>query len=537
MVSAARALIVLVLSLAAAGEGAAQSRLQRLDASLPLVTRLPAMTATPRLIAEAAAPFLWPSSAEISAPRALPERDVDGPEPFDAETPLSYYYAIREMAFATPSGVDLARKGTDTTPLPIGLTRIDIRYFFYFPEEAGDTAHLNDLESAELWLLVQRDGADLAVYLWQVFGAAHGLSWSTNGAILSRVPSIRRPEGWPDPFECGPQPEQRALGSEQPILALGPSSVGCRYRPVLFVEEGKHATAPDLNRDGSLTPMIDLNKNQSDAWGVRDSLGTDSRVSPAYGGDMFVPRRASAFWVTDAKFAADNRLQSRQLTLLRSMDTEPCSAKSEIYLDDIDAFQDTLRNGRKVMSLDDLLDDKEFCRAPSFRVATELPAAGVKATISSMFTFWRPRIPYGAIQDGANVAFRVDRGMGGVITLPLGISPPFIGGWLVFKLNLPLDDTWLSMRSERGIAPSFDMVFMSSATRKVGLYGGGEWEWARERDDFEWREPGLAWEIGFKVRTVETKNVLWSGRIGYRFNGTQEIRDQRFVAEFGIGAW
>ncbi len=78
---------------------------------------------------------------------------------------------------------------------------------------------------------------------------------------------------------------------------------------------------------------------------------------------------------------------------------------------------------------------------------------------------------------------------------------------------------------------------MSSATHKLGWYGGGGWEWGRARRDFTQQEAGLAWELGFKVRTVELKGFLLGGRIGYRFNGTRELRDQRFVAEIGIGAW
>jgi hypothetical protein len=145
-------LLLIFLCIASAMAGA-QTRRERLNASLPLVAELPATSATREVIARAAAPFLWPSSAEVSAPRALPRR-VNGSKTFDSETDLSYYYSVRELTFRTEEDAQTASAGGDSTPLPAGLTRIDIRYFFYFPEEAGDTAHLNDLESAELWLLV-----------------------------------------------------------------------------------------------------------------------------------------------------------------------------------------------------------------------------------------------------------------------------------------------------------------------------------------------------------------------------------------------
>lgn len=531
-------------------------RIDRLDSLLPLVAVIDKDKATLQELVRATAPFLWPTGTEVSSPRALPQRDRADDKRFVFDTPGGYYYTIRKVSVAGDR--QAAEAAIQKGDLPNDLTGIEIRYFFYYPEETGAGAHRNDLETAEMWLLVATNKyGSHAVYLWQAFGAAHGLSWSTNFGDLSRVPSLRREEGWPTPFDC-PQAVKASVEDPEktkPVLAPAatepnaplwprrdPRTGLCLYRAVFLVEEGKHATAPDLNRDGYLTPMIDLNANQSDAWGIRDSLGTDSRVSPTYRGDMFVPRRPTQLWVTDEAFPIP---ADRLLRLMPSSSAEACDGtKGREYLASLFQYQGTRRDDeaeprvRKLENLKSLLNQHEFCRATHYDVRTQVPSTGTMAAIRSHLGLWRPRVPYGAKHDGLAVAFRFDRGIGGVFTAPVAISPPFVGGWLVFKVNLPLDDTPpLSFGRERGIPPSLDLVFLPSSTRKVGWYGGGGWEWARDRDDFDLRSHGLAWEFGFKVRATETRGFLWSGRIGYRFNGTERIRDQRFIAEVGVGAW
>jgi hypothetical protein len=158
--------------------------------------------------------------------------------------------------------------------------------------------------------------------------------------------------------------------------------------------------------------------------------------------------------------------------------------------------------------------------------------------------FWQRYNPYAKFADGLNLAYRFDRGIGGSFTVPFAFSPPFLGGWFVPKFNLPFyKDVATIMKAgmtdKQSLPKSFDLIYMPSASRKAGWYGGGGWEWDRDKDrtDFETTQPGIAWEFGFKMRTMPTAGLLWSARLGYRFNGTSKIRDQRFVAEFGVGAW
>jgi hypothetical protein len=63
-----------------------------------------------------------------------------------------------------------------------------------------------------------------------------------------------------------------------------------RYPITLFVEEGKHATAPDCNADGAFMRGYDVTERVNDAWGVRDSLGHGVLLSSGYASEMTQPR-------------------------------------------------------------------------------------------------------------------------------------------------------------------------------------------------------------------------------------------------------
>ena len=64
-----------------------------------------------------------------------------------------------------------------------------------------------------------------------------------------------------------------------------------KYPVTLFVEEGKHATAPDRNADGTFMRGYDVTERVNDAWGVRDSLGHGVLLSSGYTSEMTKPRR------------------------------------------------------------------------------------------------------------------------------------------------------------------------------------------------------------------------------------------------------
>ncbi len=112
-------------------------------------------------------------------------------------------------------------------------------YWFYYPiDEGGLDEHLHDSEH----MFVEVD--KLGGIVRRVVGAGHGL-WAPNNEFGTFVPSV-------PPVTL-------------PLWAL--------------VEQGKHATAPDIDHDGRFVPGIDTNlyRDVGKAWGIRDATGgTDS---------------------------------------------------------------------------------------------------------------------------------------------------------------------------------------------------------------------------------------------------------------------
>ena len=88
------------------------------------------------------------------------------------------------------------------------LLRVVIRYVFYYERDYGFGGHANDLESAEIYIEPTKTGE--ALRITRVAASAHGIGWYTN--------------------------ELRIDEEDDLVVPIH-----------LFVEEGKHATAPDRN--------------------------------------------------------------------------------------------------------------------------------------------------------------------------------------------------------------------------------------------------------------------------------------------------
>lgn len=519
--------LTVVLAVGPAGAGRAEAQAQAgpanandrrwhdLRAALPRVTALPAGPATLDAIAQAAAPFLWPTHAEMLHPQGLPVRTPAGENPFSespADTGRRYYYSIREVAVATKADEALVDPTNWTRPLPQGVTGVKVRYFFYFQRETGAGAHVNDLESAEFYLLTHPDASGaVSVFLWKAFGAAHGLAWSTNSSNLLRAPAMAASRGEGTPFAC-PQPE-------------------CPYRPVLFVEEGKHATALDLNRDGHLTPFVDLNKSFREAWGIRDALGYNSRVPPSFASEYFVPRVASSLWAPQSEAAFPQRLD-----VVPARSTVACGG-DPTYLADLHAFQKA--RGDKVLKLESLVDGKDFCGGPTVTVTTRTPHLGNKEQLQDGFRWGSPETPYGdpGFWNVTHVAYRYDRRSEVSVVVPVALSFPFVGGWLAPKFNIPTDaarDT------------TVELMAVTSSTKKFGWYGtlgvrpASEREHrAAESEPTGRRVHATFMEAGVKIRSASWQGIMPSLRIGYRARLADKaaLGDHRLIVEAGIGVW
>lgn len=132
------------------------------------------------------------------------------------------------------------------------VERLTLTYFFYYREDFGLGGHLHDLEAVDFVLDLESSGECRRVEVRSVTAFAHGNQWYSN-----------------------------LLEVEE----------GTKFPLVLFVEEGKHACAPDRNVDGYFTRGYDVNHRVNDAWGVRDVMGSGVLLSATYRSEMTKPRR------------------------------------------------------------------------------------------------------------------------------------------------------------------------------------------------------------------------------------------------------
>jgi len=132
-----------------------------------------------------------------------------------------------------------------------------IEYWLYYPFDVGGLrSHLHDPEH----VFVEVDKLGGVVY--RVIGAGHGFLAANN------IFSTKRPLAQPIAL---------------PLFAM--------------VEFNKHATAPDIDRDGVFTPGIDENeyRERAKVWGVRDIIGTNNNHLLPYDRGMTLPRREEDF--------------------------------------------------------------------------------------------------------------------------------------------------------------------------------------------------------------------------------------------------
>jgi hypothetical protein len=128
-----------------------------------------------------------------------------------------------------------------------------IEYWFYYPFDVGGLdSHLHDPE--HLFVEVDKLGGRVS----RVIGAGHGYLAGNNIYSAERA---------------------GAFAADLPLFAI--------------VELGKHATAPDMDRNGVFTPGLDENeyRERAKVWGVRDVIGTINNQLLAYDSTMTVPRR------------------------------------------------------------------------------------------------------------------------------------------------------------------------------------------------------------------------------------------------------
>lgn len=176
----------------------------------------------------------------------------------DARGAYVYYRINRlEVRDGQQQNVD-ARLHAGQLFLP-GIKTLTLAYFFYYEQDEGLNPHYNDTEGVELDIDFGREQSKRNARVARATGLGHGSQLLSN--ILQIKGTVRQRAGAPD--------------VTLPITVL--------------VEEGKHASAPDRNGDGTYTPGYDVNVKVADAWGVRDVFGSGV-ISSRYHESMTKPR-------------------------------------------------------------------------------------------------------------------------------------------------------------------------------------------------------------------------------------------------------
>jgi hypothetical protein len=199
-------------------------------------------------IAALVAPVLWFSADEPLLDETAPAIPSAHPCDTPSTGPVVYYQVTR-----------ISYRGSIPVTLPIDadpafeekVLRLVLRFFFYYPTDAGVGGHTHDLESIGVEVVLGGEGACQHVRVARVEGLAHGSRWYSN--ILEERPDTKLPI-------------------------------------TVFVEEGKHSSAPDRNADGHFMRGYDVTTRINDAWGVRDSLGQGVLLTAGYNPEMTKPR-------------------------------------------------------------------------------------------------------------------------------------------------------------------------------------------------------------------------------------------------------
>ncbi len=159
-----------------------------------------------------------------------------------------------------------------------------IEYWLYYPFDVGGfVSHPHDPE--HIFVEVDKLGGAPR----RIIGAGHGYVAGNNMYTADRAGA-------------------RALGL--PLFAI--------------VELGKHASAPDIDRDGLFTPGIDENeyRERSKIWGVRDVIGTINNQILAFDTAMSTARRPEhwlALASANTRFAGELPPAARAICRLQPM--------------------------------------------------------------------------------------------------------------------------------------------------------------------------------------------------------------------------
>jgi hypothetical protein len=536
---------------------------------------------TLKTLANGSAPILWfsPDEPLLRARRAIPEEIPKLQTPPNYSTRVVYYniprLLIKNSSRCAPllTSDSVRDENTEWIDTPVTsppsvadgldpkhppldcLDSVKIRYFFYYDSEVGTAAHSNDFESVQINIdivsaplldeRIRRISKMPAVNVFQcgdgvtsghcavvrgVFGSAHGIAWYTNGLNVQR--------------------------NSDALLPL-----------TVLVEEGKHASSPDRNADGTYTPGFDVDIHPNDAWGIRDILRTRWLQGPAFRADM-AKHRLDRDMVFPS--SPNPRLKARyQQTHLPSFGLSasnsgtavekwvPTYELRNIQAEDAGSDSDgrvtyCVKNSDHLSArvparlgcgltgscekLKTLFEDEEGCR--QLRVLprkgwilireqlAKLNAGGTHDEYLTWPRFFRERVLPSARFSGSMATISW--------TPPIAWNVPGLDGWVTSRINF-----------NRPLAPApvkegfADAVYSTSAARYMSVYAaiGRDTVLSDPRDPHSTRHT-TALESGFKMRFPIPWLKIFSGvRVGARADDPSSFRYGRLIIEVGGGSW
>jgi hypothetical protein len=438
-----------------------------------------------REIAGLLAPVLWFSADEPlleeghgPIPSAHP-CDVPGDHPI-------VYYQVTRLTYRGETPVQ--RPEEDDAAFADKVESFILKYYFYYPEDSGVGGHVHDLETAEFEVWIDHEGDCRRVRLASIEALAHGSRWYSN--TLKVRPDIK-------------------------------------YPLTLFVEEGKHASAPDRNGDGAFMRGYDVTERVNDAWGVRDSLGHGVLLSSSYSPEM-TKARTDAFRLLPPaspylQVAARRRSYADGAPSLGEYQLRPANTVPECSTIPVDGHRLLRMMGEHRFGREEL---------PTQYAAGSVGRALSEATLPDSWLSASLRVTNRTL--GAGLIFRGLDLREGWIVPRATVSKDDMTGELLFT---PSASRWADYYVSGGFRHQF---VTTRETRTIDTEQG-----PREIDVLilpDWKitvETGIKFRarLPAKVRPFVLGYTFGGMRVGLQALGFRQVDQFRFIWEIGAGAW
>ncbi len=480
------------------------------------------------------------------------------------EIPVVYYqigYTEKVTSTKRPAVVpyyeDNAKKIINQRETKIDLSKIEnatIYYTHFYGNETGAGSHEFDNEQVQIEVEFERSNyGGYDIKLKHVKAKAHDLYWYDNNY----------------------KPNEKILNAVLPVHIL--------------VEEGKHASCPDVNADGYYMPGYDVNENVNDAWGVRDVIRTGFLFSSDYQGWMTKIRRPefkiipplpknSSFHdnfneviLNEGQFIPVDTVNYNNLL---SIINEATDFRFYYYFDSsvrykylVSIYKDSISNTSKLkdtISPEVVLSDSTFRDSNYIFIIFKKSNEDVKIfspnnavyelrLMPPLSKFNDPKlrddvkdyvlensveeisnneiIPTEDLINTLSFTYRYDKGTGLAISLPLFLienwEVPIIYGWVVNKLGWNL----------RRDACQYNLQYSSSVSRFIDPYFSLGLEFSKHT------KPNYVFEAGGKIRLNTRKDApisLFQIGVGLRYDFTSDIEQINRIStvfEIGIGGF